>query len=198
MHVEMLLWCAEHQMAVLLTQGEVVTTNAQAVYEIGGPMRCSHTNDNQCEPHWTVTARPVRAASGPILIHERPKEVSVNDTSQKSEPFGPKELMEYSRLLFVSNECESDEYRETQPWKLITTVGDLATQFPNFERHDELWNLFRDWILHHGPWYEGAEQARPIYEMIHDVWWVNGRHMYYDNVEQLKEEIGQDEDRPKE
>src|SRR5215510_9142477 len=105
-------------------------------------------------------------------------------------PFGPEELKARSRDLYVGNESDTDEYRETEPAKLLSLIGSVAQEMPG-DKLQEMVDLMAPWIatVHENGGcadYAGAEEAAAIFALIHDHMWDNGEQPYYDTIEDLK------------
>lgn len=118
--------------------------------------------------------------------------------------FGPEELKQRSREQYVGNECGSDEYRETEPEKLLSLVaaticahgwsGDVKRQVLQ-RTITWLQAVIDDW----GEWgsgpdpsigdciYAGAAEAEPVFGLLHDLLWDEGLHPYYETVAELNE-----------
>jgi hypothetical protein len=96
--------------------------------------------------------------------------------------FGPESQREYAREQFVGNEASSDEYRETQPYKLLGYIGMVADILSNADdpRAETFQEQVKTWVAAFGSWYEGADEAGPLLETIFNVLWDEGRHPYYD------------------
>ena len=114
----------------------------------------------------------------------------------------------YCREQFIGNECDSDEYRETQPAKGLGMIADWAHVKGTFgyeQAETEMLRLVRDWInamigAHEGDhtaesWlyaYAGAEELRPVLGIYFDTLWELDRHPYEHEVELLLEWYGLD------
>lgn len=102
---------------------------------------------------------------------------------------------EWCREQFVGNECESDEYRETQPAKGLGYVADWAEARNEVLGYsageNRMLSLVRDWldaiIRAHGedhdadPWsyaYAGADELKPVLRLYFDTLWELDRHPY--------------------
>jgi hypothetical protein len=105
----------------------------------------------------------------------------------------------YIRDSFVENECDTDEYRETQPVKGMNYYAQLLemTEDGSPEEQKELIELGLAWhkamVDHWGEpgWrslgYAGADELRPILTKLFDLMWSQGETPYGDSVEELLE-----------
>jgi hypothetical protein len=102
-------------------------------------------------------------------------------------------IKEWSAEDFASNECHTDEYRETQPTKGLAFLADywelfeagLSPQGDPGNREREALRLLEAWVHRmNNPQpedysYAGAEQLYPLLLMYHDdLWDQAGRHPY--------------------
>ena len=118
-------------------------------------------------------------------------------------PFGPEELKAKSRTEFVDN-----EYRETQPDKGLNEVAhalDDGGYMPR-ELRVELIKLTGHWLTvmadditkyadTEESWranYAGADELKPVLNLLHDYLWGQGQHPYYDTLEELEEYLKDD------
>jgi len=111
---------------------------------------------------------------------------------------------------YIGNECESDEYRETQPYKGMGHINQ-ALQYLKEEQttewkkrinnetehpHDgdygqidketeQLTSLTRDWLQAWSWGYSGSAELALALEMVFDILWRHGKHPYYDTEEDL-------------
>lgn len=105
------------------------------------------------------------------------------------EPFGPDDDVKiWSREAYIGNEADSDEYRETQPWKLLSTIGLWADQMPGRDGADDFLAAVQAWISEAGHSYDGSEASKPLFAMIHDMLWDIGEHPYFEDYAALLEE----------
>lgn len=112
------------------------------------------------------------------------------------------ELKDWSRAAFVSNECETDQYRETQPRRTIDLILDILASTELGPRLSELVMLANAWVTAAGfkvpipesVGYEGCIAAHPLYEAIHDILWDSGKHPYYESEALLREAYNSDID----
>ena len=98
------------------------------------------------------------------------------------------------RDAYVGNECDTDEYGETQPVKGLGIIADLASRL---EGHDDdlnaLMALVRTWTTAwNGTRYGGAEELAPICALYFDTLWAAGEHPYESNEADLAERIADD------
>ena len=102
-------------------------------------------------------------------------------------PFGPEDLKIRSREEFVGNECDTDQYRETQPMSGLSRAADLLEYLygASDQRFQYAWALVQKWVDAAGHNYEGCDEAVPLYELIHDVLWEQGKHPYYGDLQEL-------------
>lgn len=93
-------------------------------------------------------------------------------------------LQEWSRERYVGNECDTDEYRETQPAKGLAVVAEML-EAP--ESPDGLLYLVQAWVAAlqdpddaqaPGDPYAGAEELTHVLAMYHDWLWIQMRHPY--------------------
>lgn len=127
------------------------------------------------------------------------------------------EYREWSKISFVSNECETDEYRESQPDKGLQMAGEFMGMLRARNRNENLpplnntfseedtameahvVEMIREWLhavyqgfLTHdnekdGWWvYAGANELKPLLELMFDYYWAHGHHPYGD--ESIEEE----------
>lgn len=112
-------------------------------------------------------------------------------------------LKAYSREAFVGNECDTDEYRETQPEKGLAFIHSyveriMHTGYEGDLALERILGLTADWLkayAHdiHDTAYAGAEQLTPIMAIIHDDAWARGTHPYGDDyLETVKEDYKED------
>jgi hypothetical protein len=91
------------------------------------------------------------------------------------------------RSDYIGNECDTDEYRETQPEKgidLILHLGHLLHEDP--DRRQQLLALVETWVKEDlGEPYGGAEALQPICGLYFDVLWERGEHPYYGDEEEI-------------
>jgi hypothetical protein len=143
------------------------------------------------ELYETVMAHPDAfvepAAIEPVQAHIR---------SWPPQPFGTDEEKVRSRELFVGNEADSDEYRETQPFKLLGYIGHVASGFDGHPLQEEFVQAVKVWVAACGGSYEGAEESHRVLELVHDAFWEAGEHPYYGDVEELREVIADLDDDP--
>lgn len=96
------------------------------------------------------------------------------------------DLRTWSRDQFTGNECDTDEYRETQPMKGLAFIGDYAVLLCDpCPELDTLAKLTETWLHAYnnpkpGEWdaYAGTEELKPILDLLHDALWAVGRHPY--------------------
>lgn len=84
---------------------------------------------------------------------------------------------------FVGNECDSDEYGETQPAKGLGMIGDYVLLISeDREKIEHLVELMSNWlnvVLDSAfARYGGAEQLEPILRLYFDALWEINRHPY--------------------
>ena len=88
----------------------------------------------------------------------------------------------YCRDSFVGNECDSDEYGETQPAKGFGYIADwLESIHPEHldpEALDEIALWTRALADDPGARYGGADELRPVLARYFDHLWDAGRHPY--------------------
>jgi hypothetical protein len=95
------------------------------------------------------------------------------------------------RESYVGNECDTDEYGETQPVKGLTMIADLASALENDrDRVNALMVQVSEWTrAWDGSRYGGAEELMPLYGQYFDVLWDRGRHPYYTSEAEIDEWI---------
>lgn len=117
-------------------------------------------------------------------------------------------LHDYSLQSFIDNEAGSDEYRETQPAKLLAMVADVANLLgPGSGRTNDLLSLTRatvTWLANfndqlsnealpaHVRNYAGVEHAEPVLRIVHETLWANGQHPYGTTLDELTEQFEED------
>jgi len=100
--------------------------------------------------------------------------------------FANQEVKDELMSQFLDNECGSDEYGETAPWKTF----DLLSRCECFVWGDQ----FKALMLLASTWlsaferegcvrYAGLDEAVPLYEMIFNILWSNKEHPYYSKEE---------------
>jgi|SRR5262245_57761201 len=122
--------------------------------------------------------------------------------TNETKAFGPEEFKAHSRDLYVGNEADTDEYRETEPRKLLALV---AAESENLEGEalKTLVSLTASWLQavaqqwgEYGsgpepeashPAYAGTEAAAAVFGFIHDQMWDRGEHPYYDTFTEWRE-----------
>lgn len=93
----------------------------------------------------------------------------------------------YSCKCFVDNECDSDEYRETQPAKGLQMISELFDALADESKWHEAMTHLAAWtnVLatadfnappHYS--YAGADELRPLLTMYHEILWDNNQHPY--------------------
>ncbi len=101
-----------------------------------------------------------------------------------TQPFGPEELKARSREAFTGNECDTDQYGETQPAATLSKIGTLADMFSEDpDQMETLMDLVAPWVLAASTMgrYDGAAEAEPIHNLYHDTLWAEGQHPYHGN-----------------
>jgi len=108
---------------------------------------------------------------------------------------------QWARQAFIDNECGSDEYRESQPWKLLAYIGEVAPilQDDRYEagggdrsRRRRFLDDVKTWVAACGTWYEGCDEAVPVCETVFDILWEEGRHPYGYTPAELAEMYNED------
>lgn len=105
-------------------------------------------------------------------------------------------FLAYLRDLYVGNECDTDEYRETQPAKGLEHIAAWASARADvlgFEASEttKMLTLVRDWldaiVRIHGedhdadPWvysYAGSEELQPVLAIVFDTLIAVDEHPY--------------------
>lgn len=89
----------------------------------------------------------------------------------------------------VGNECDTDEYRETQPSKGMGYISDfMADWSPGVAACNEMMELVKKWIdagANMGEAYSGAAELQPIMELCFDFMWEKGGHSLYTAIDDL-------------
>lgn len=89
----------------------------------------------------------------------------------------------WARDQFVGNECDSDEYRETQPAKGLGYAADCLDRLAaQGARHDEFARLTAVWLTAKaaGGSYAGADALEPVLTIYFDVLWEAEEHPYFE------------------
>jgi hypothetical protein len=116
------------------------------------------------------------------------------------------EQVEKLKQDFVGNECDTDEYRETQPAKGMRYVANLLELIEGMGTTEhKVIVLCEKWLhamlndpMYEGageaapvdggwPWYAGAKELTPLMELYFDYMWAKGEHPYYDDEAALDE-----------
>lgn len=93
-------------------------------------------------------------------------------------------VREWSRERYVSNECDTDEYRETQPAKGLGVAAEVL-EGPNTP--DGFLLLVQNWVANledttdaqaPGDPYAGADHLAVLLGVYHDWLWEQGKHPY--------------------
>jgi hypothetical protein len=119
----------------------------------------------------------------------------------------PKAVKDHARDDFVGNECGTDEYRETQPWKGFTFIADVLDDGGTMLWEDQLALLkeVRAWLdaiitttenPNAEPWehaYAGAQELEPVLTRIFNHCWQNNYHPYDYTAEELLERYKEDQ-----
>ena len=119
------------------------------------------------------------------------------------------EIRDHSRKDFVSNECGSDEYRETQPGKGFMFISEMFSDFESgsFSTEDEMQAIIdiRKWLdaiiritndRSSQPWevsYAGATELEPVLRRMHDMAWSLNRHPYDYDADELTARYNEDQ-----
>lgn len=126
----------------------------------------------------------------------------------------PEATKKFSREAFVGNECDTDEYRESQPEKglgMISALVHILSEQTEARSHEldetiidglsrreilvKVFELSAKWINLATGSYEGANELTSILEIYHDVLWARGEHPYYgDDVDEFLESYEDDLD----
>jgi hypothetical protein len=103
----------------------------------------------------------------------------------------PDRFKDWQRMMEVGNECDTDEYRETQPAKGLHYIADFFDDWsPGVSAVYEMMELVKKWLdagANLGDAYSGAEQLVPILENCFDFIWERGGHSLYTPIDQLPE-----------
>lgn len=94
---------------------------------------------------------------------------------------------EWARGRFIDNECDTDEYGETQPAKGFNYVADVFNRVNDPKDGDLLAEVLA-WVnaIQTGGRYDGADELVPICGRAFDLLWADGEHPYY-NVDEAEE-----------
>ena len=97
-------------------------------------------------------------------------------------------VREWAREAFVGNECDTDEYGETQPAKGIGYILEW-TERAGDPKDPEMWADVRAWLdaMAGGGRYAGADELMPVLVRCFDLLWSAGEHPYYDNTDEGRE-----------
>lgn len=103
----------------------------------------------------------------------------------------PENFKAWQRMMEVGNECDTDEYRETQPSKGLDYVVDFMRDWnPGVDACNEMMELVKKWIdagANMGEAYSGAAELVPILNGCFDFIWERGGHSLYTSIDQLPE-----------
>jgi len=94
---------------------------------------------------------------------------------------------------YIANECHSDEYRETQPFKGVRHIASAIEMLENdadARKAAELLNIASNWCLEvtgDGDGYAGADSLEKVLEKVFDVFKEHEEHPYFDDREELLE-----------
>jgi hypothetical protein len=95
----------------------------------------------------------------------------------------PEEFRIWARTSEIENECDTDEYRETQPSKGLHYIANfMADWAPGVDACNEMFELTKKWLdagANMGEAYSGAELLKPILEMCFDFEWAQGSYSLY-------------------
>jgi hypothetical protein len=95
----------------------------------------------------------------------------------------PEEFMLWQRDQEVGNECDTDEYRETQPSKGLGFISEFMADWgPGVAACNEMMELTKKWIdagANMGEAYSGANELVPILRMCFDFAWEQGQYSLY-------------------
>lgn len=123
----------------------------------------------------------------PIFVQRRLR----RDAALRDLGVDPEEFKVWQRASEVGNECDTDEYRETQPSKGLSYIADFMADFaPGREAVLEMLNLTRQWLITSANVvgaYDGAAELVPILNACFDFMWERGGFSFY-TVEELPDE----------
>jgi hypothetical protein len=101
----------------------------------------------------------------------------------------PEEFKVWQRDREVSNETDTDEYRETQPAKGLHYIAEFFDDWaPGVSAVYEQMELVKKWLdagANLGEAYSGAEQLVPILNNCFDFMWQKGGYSLYTSIDQL-------------
>jgi hypothetical protein len=99
----------------------------------------------------------------------------------------PEEYRIWARDSEIGNECDTDEYRETQPSKGLHFIGGFLSDWaPGVDACYEMFELTKKWLAagaNMGEAYSGADELKPILEMYFDFEWAQGGYSLYEGPE---------------
>jgi hypothetical protein len=120
------------------------------------------------------------------------------------------DVRDHSRDAFVSNECGTDEYRETEPGKAFVFISEMFDDFSSgsFPQGEEMQAVIdiRNWLdaiiritndPNSKPWevsYAGATELEPVLNRMHDMAWRMNRHPYDRSPEELLADYNEDKE----
>ena len=107
----------------------------------------------------------------------------LRDVTLQSLGVDPEEFRKWQRESEVGNECDTDEYRETQPSKGLSYISDFFADWaPGIPACYEMFDLVKKWFeagANMGEAYSGAAELQPILEMCFDFIWAKGGFSLY-------------------
>jgi hypothetical protein len=105
----------------------------------------------------------------------------------------PEAFRDWQRTSEVSNECDTDEYRETQPAKGLHYIADFFNDWsPGVSAVYEQMELVKKWLdagANLGDAYSGAAELEPILNNCFDFIWERGGHSLYTSIDQLPDPL---------
>lgn len=95
------------------------------------------------------------------------------------------------RAAYVCNECDTDEYGETQPAKGLRHIAWAMEMADDATTRDELVSLTAKWLtaIEAGGFarYAGADELAAILPLVFDMYWLAGETPYYSDPTELQE-----------
>ena len=100
------------------------------------------------------------------------------DTALRDAGVDPDEFRQHLRVTEIGNETDTDEYRETQPFKGLTYIADFMTDFrPGLTACQFVRGLTVRWLqtgANLNESYSGADELAEILGIIFDFKWEEG------------------------
>lgn len=101
----------------------------------------------------------------------------------------PERFREIMREREIANECDTDEYRETQPSKGLSFISEFMRDWtPGIDACYLMFDLTKKWLAagaNMGEAYSGAAEYVPIVELYFDWVWEQGGFSIYSEINEL-------------